>query len=78
MEKTMMEISVKTTEEGRIIIEQSRYESDVILLAPEQIDILIKWLQDAKNEIQQRSMETDNENPSRRNLVQHGNSASLH
>ncbi len=69
MEKTMMEISVKTTAEGRIMIEQSRYESDVILLAPEQIDILIKWLQDAKNELQQQAAENNNENVSRRNLV---------
>ncbi len=57
MKKTMLELSV-FTENGFIVIEGPQYMNahgedtrDSIYLAPEQVDVLIKWLQEAKNEL---------------------------
>ena len=53
MDKEMMEVEVYT-QEGAVIIEQSLpfYNgSDVIMLSPDQIDVVITWLQEAKEEL---------------------------
>lgn len=47
----MMEVEVSCEEDGGIIISQWNYdrgEADKVLLYPEQIDLLIKWLKSAK------------------------------
>jgi len=56
MEKHMLEVKVYTAEDGCICIEQEIPHTDTypISLNPEQVDIVIKWLQEAKNEILNR------------------------
>ncbi|HZF11247.1 MAG TPA: hypothetical protein VFE33_20835 [Thermoanaerobaculia bacterium] len=55
-ERKIEEVSVYRTEAGKIAIAQNvdtedPHGPDVVLLAPEQIDILIQWLEEAKKEI---------------------------
>ena len=52
MKKEMLEVKVYT-QGSEIIIEQPmpHSDSDVIFLAPEQIDIIISWLKEAKEEL---------------------------
>ena len=53
MNKTMLEVSVYTTNDGKIAIQApSGYEdSDTVLISPEQVDALTKWLREAKVEL---------------------------
>jgi hypothetical protein len=53
MERRMNQVEVKTNKEGTIEISQADYggEDDTIFLHVEQIDPLIQWLQEAKEEI---------------------------
>jgi hypothetical protein len=58
MEKHMEEVSVKTNEEGKILIVQDNPvgdHDDTIILEPDQVDVIIQWLQEAKAEIQKKS-----------------------
>jgi len=54
----MEEVSVKTNEEGKILIVQDNPvgdHDDTIILEPDQVDVIIQWLQEAKAEIQKKS-----------------------
>jgi hypothetical protein len=58
MEKHMEEVSVKTTEEGKILIVQDNpveSRGDTISLEPDQVDVIIQWLQEAKAELEKKS-----------------------
>ena len=52
MKKTMYDVSV-TSEDEVIYIEQPSIDdqSESIMLHPEQVDLVVKWLREAKNEI---------------------------
>ena len=52
MRKTILEVSVYT-QDSEVIIEQNYPHSDpdIIVLSPEQIDIIIAWLKEAKEEL---------------------------
>ena len=52
MEKRMMEVGVRTTEEGHIEIYQGGIggESDSVYITADQVDVLVQWLQQAKAE----------------------------
>lgn len=53
MEKRMEAVTVKTTKESTILIEQEDVGSDqpcVIAITPDQVDIIVQWLQEAKAE----------------------------
>ena len=56
MKKEMLEISVYT-QEGEVVIEQPRphCQPDIIFLSPEQIDAVISWLKEAKEELNGQS-----------------------
>ncbi len=60
MDKRMEPLSVSTTNEGRIEIIQETseldFEASIISLSPDQVDILIKWLTEAREELQQTKM----------------------
>ncbi len=57
MEKEMPQISVYTTDGGDVCISQMDdchdyyYQETIIMITEEQIDTVIKWLQEAKEEI---------------------------
>jgi hypothetical protein len=53
MEKEMQEISVYVSDKNYICIKQPNlYEDDdIIIVNPEQINTLIKWLKEAKQEV---------------------------
>jgi hypothetical protein len=52
-EKEMQQVKVYINDKGFVCIEQDDYggENPVIFLDPNQIDILIKWLIEAKDEL---------------------------
>ncbi|MCG3180834.1 MAG: hypothetical protein BIFFINMI_03197 [Phycisphaerae bacterium] len=53
MKREMMYVCVETDKDGCIEISQYQEEEegrDVITLIPEQIDIVVKWLQDCKKD----------------------------
>lgn len=55
MEKKMLPVEVKKTEQGYICISQDLgafEEEPYILLHPEQIDLLVKWINEVKEELQ--------------------------
>jgi len=59
MKKQMCEITVKTTEEGYIELIGPEYQdaeheltNDSIRLLPDQIDTIVSWLKEAKEELQ--------------------------
>lgn len=55
MNKEMLPVKVEKTEEGCICISQDfgAYEEEhSILLHPEQIDLLVKWINEVKEELQ--------------------------
>lgn len=57
MERRTWPFEVKATEEGYICISQdagSFDDDDVILLHPEQVDLLIKWLNDVREHLQKK------------------------
>jgi hypothetical protein len=53
MDRTMFEIRVYTTETGMIAIAGARIDSSAlpVVLAPDQVEIFIKWLRQAKAEL---------------------------
>lgn len=54
MQKKMEELSVLTTSEGMIEIQQSAFDENnptVILISPDQVEILIAWLREAAKEL---------------------------
>jgi len=53
MEKKLFDIKVYTSDENYICIEQEDFGHDnaVILLHPDQIELLFKWLKEAQQEI---------------------------
>jgi hypothetical protein len=54
MNKQMLEVSVKTTEEGMVEIIQEdpgMQDSSYVKLAPDQLDTVISWLKEAKAEL---------------------------
>jgi hypothetical protein len=61
MQKSMLEINV-TTADKLIVIEGPNYKDgpddmmkmDSITVSPDQVDILIQWLKEAKEELQQK------------------------
>ena len=63
MQKRMEPLSVATTGNGQILIEQTSYGEDDarILIDPDQLPLLIKWLQEADEEIRERVPETEEE-----------------
>jgi len=55
MEHEMCQVKVNTTEKGLICISQDDVGTDefsVILIHPDQTDLLIEWIKEAKNELQ--------------------------
>lgn len=55
MNKDMFDLNVSTTDDGKICISQSTRlmeEDDRILFHPEQSDLLIKWILEAKEELE--------------------------
>lgn len=53
MKREMLYVSVETDKSGNIELSQYQEDSedrDVISIIPEQVDILVRWLQDAKKE----------------------------
>jgi hypothetical protein len=62
MDKKMEQIVVRTTEKGEIEIVQSdivQQEEIVIYLSPEQIDLLVEWLIEARDELHGGSCSDD-------------------
>lgn len=58
MEKRMEAVTVKTTKEGSIVLEQEYVGSDqpcIIAITPDQVDVIIQWLQEAKAELEKKS-----------------------
>jgi hypothetical protein len=57
----MEQLLVATTNDGHILIEQSGYGEDGagILIDPDQLPLLIKWLQEADEEIRHRVLEIE-------------------
>ncbi len=53
MKKTMNGISVYTTDDGQITIDTPTGfgELESVVISPEQVEVLIKWLLEAKDEI---------------------------
>jgi hypothetical protein len=51
MKKTMYELEV-LAEKGEIFIRQGVQEEQVIVLSPDQVPVLAKWLEEAVNELQ--------------------------
>lgn len=49
MKKQMLQVSVELTEEGTITItqENGHEDADIILVAPEQVETLCRWLMEA-------------------------------
>lgn len=58
MEKRMEQLEVMTTKEGAIDIVQGDSfhgeENQVVRIAPDQVEILIQWLKEAKAEIMEK------------------------
>lgn len=52
-EREMQQIKVYVSDESYICISQDHFGGDdsVIVIHPEQIDLLIKWLKEAKDEL---------------------------
>jgi hypothetical protein len=50
----MQQVRVYTSETGNICIQQSDFGSDdaIICIHPDQADLLIKWIKEAKDELQ--------------------------
>jgi hypothetical protein len=58
MEKRMEAVTVKTGKEGNILIEQEYVGNDqpnVIEITPDQVDVIVQWLQEAKAELQKKT-----------------------
>lgn len=58
MKKHMEEVSVQTNEEGKILIVQANAvgdHDDTIILEPDQVDEIVKWLQEAKAELENKT-----------------------
>ena len=58
MKKHMEEVSVQTSEEGKILIVQANAvgdHDDTISLEPDQVDVIVKWLQEAKTELENKT-----------------------
>jgi hypothetical protein len=53
MEKKMYDVKIYTSDKGYVCIEQEDIGSDnsIIILAPDQIDILCQWLKKAKESL---------------------------
>ncbi|WKZ15459.1 MAG: hypothetical protein QY317_16310 [Candidatus Jettenia caeni] len=53
-EKEMMQVKVYSTEDGNIAILQGIHNHDahVVIIHPEQADLLVKWINDVKKELQ--------------------------
>jgi hypothetical protein len=54
MDKVMEPLRVSTTTENKIEIDQSSSfgeDRSIILITPEQVDVLTQWLQEAKDEL---------------------------
>lgn len=47
MQKKMERVTVRTTDDSIIIEQEEQGESQGVVLSPEQIPLLIEWLQDA-------------------------------
>ena len=57
MEKRMKELKVSTTDAGAIELSQFDFsdpDPSPIVIDPEQVDLLVKWLTEAKEEILSR------------------------
>lgn len=57
MNKDMFDLNVSTTEDGKICISQSapfEEDDDMIIFHPEQSDLLIKWILEAKEELDEK------------------------
>lgn len=52
-EKEMQQVKVYTDEKNFICIQQDNYGGDeaIIYINPDQVDTLIKWLNEARNEL---------------------------
>jgi len=63
MEKEMFEIRISTTDKGGILITQPYPADDdsVILIMPDQVDIVVKWLEEAKAEIESNRITIESE-----------------
>lgn len=53
MKRQMQQVKIETTNDGTIEIIQEAFGSDdsVVYLAPEQVDTVVAWLREAKNEL---------------------------
>jgi len=60
MKKTMYDVSV-ASQDGIIFIEQPSQDEngECVMLHPEQIDLVIKWMREAKSEIIKRQKKPD-------------------
>jgi len=47
MQKTMKHVTVSTTDDSIIIEQEDQGESQGVVLSPEQIPLIVVWLQDA-------------------------------
>jgi hypothetical protein len=57
MKKTMEAITIRTAEK-EIVIEQedtSSNEPNIIGISPDQVDVIVKWLQEAKAELEKKT-----------------------
>ena len=54
-EREMQQIKVYVGKDDNIWIEQSSYgnEDSIIIIHPDQVDLLVKWVSDIKKELQQ-------------------------
>ena len=55
MEREMLEVGVSTLNQESILITQPvpfKNDDAVVMIKPEQVDILIEWLQEAKAELE--------------------------
>ena len=53
-ERTMLEVEVYASENGQVCIKQPQYGHDdaIVIVHPSQIDLLIQWLKEVKEELQ--------------------------
>jgi len=58
MHKQMNEVSVYTTEDGNIVVQSAGgyQEWDTVLITPEQADIVVRWIREAKAELGRKNL----------------------
>lgn len=54
MERKLEEIGVHLGEHGHVVLRQEPFQEDVILLHPDQIEVVIKWMREVAKESKKR------------------------